>query len=95
MKRIGIVVALAVLSLAPVPGRAQAEKPAPAKPAAAKAEAKAEKPVAALKAETKAEKVAAKPAPTRRGAPRADVDARHCLQLPTNREIHTCAEKYR
>lgn len=95
MKRIGIVVALAVLSFPPVPGRTQVEKPAPAKPAAAKPEAKAEKPVAPPKAEAKTEKLAAKPAPTKRGAPRADADARHCLQLPTNREIHACAQKYR
>ena len=26
---------------------------------------------------------------------RANVDARHCLQLATNLEIHRCAEKYR
>lgn len=30
----------------------------------------------------------------RRGA-RADVDARECLKLATNMEIHKCAEKYR
>lgn len=26
---------------------------------------------------------------------RAGADARHCLQLATNMEIHRCAEKYR
>ena len=30
-----------------------------------------------------------------RTASRAHVDARECLKLATNREIHGCAEKYR
>jgi hypothetical protein len=27
--------------------------------------------------------------------PRSDVDARHCLDFPTNAEVHRCAERYR
>lgn len=30
-----------------------------------------------------------------RGGSRAAVDARECLKLSTNMEIHRCAEKYR
>ncbi|MDH4149422.1 MAG: hypothetical protein OEW79_03895 [Betaproteobacteria bacterium] len=53
--------------------------------------AQAEKPVAAKvkleMAEPKAE--------GRRAGSRAERDARECLQLATNMEIHKCAEKYR
>ena len=31
----------------------------------------------------------------RKGSRLANVDARHCLQQPTNMAIHRCAEKYR
>ncbi|MGA0115658.1 MAG: hypothetical protein ACO3IW_08930 [Burkholderiales bacterium] len=53
---------------------------------------------AAMKTENKA---AAKSAPMleqgamARTASRAHVDARECLKLATNREIHGCAEKFR
>lgn len=36
----------------------------------------------------------AKAVPAKRARSRANTDARHCLQLPTNIEIHKCAHKY-
>lgn len=36
----------------------------------------------------------AKAPPAKRVRSRTNVDARHCLQLPTNIEIHKCAHKY-
>lgn len=63
---------------------AQAEKPRPAPPAPAPAMEKAP-----------AMKSAGESAPRKRVRSRAMVDARHCLQLATNLEIHRCAEKYR
>lgn len=36
----------------------------------------------------------AKPAAAKRTRSRSNVDARHCLKLPTNMEIHRCAHKY-
>ena len=84
MKHIGLVAALAVLSSMPVPGQAQGEKPGVTSPAAG------------MKMETKAGQQAAQPASGKRGRTRADdVDARSCLEFPTNREIIICAEKYR
>lgn len=35
-----------------------------------------------------------KPAAAKRTRSRSNVDARHCLKLPTNMEIHRCAHKY-
>ncbi|HWQ39221.1 MAG TPA: hypothetical protein VNM24_11545 [Burkholderiales bacterium] len=35
-----------------------------------------------------------KPASKRRRLERANADARHCLDLPSNREIIKCAERY-
>lgn len=57
-------------------------------PAAALAQAQAEK-TAAAKAEAPAPKTA------KRSGPRAELDARDCLKLPTNMEIHSCSLKYR
>jgi len=53
------------------------------KPAAAKPEAAAAQPA-----------TAAEPAKEPRRS-RAHEDARKCLELPTNMEIHQCAEQYR
>lgn len=36
----------------------------------------------------------AKPVAAKRVRSKSDVDARHCLKLPTNIEIHRCAHKY-
>ncbi len=36
----------------------------------------------------------AKPVAAKRARSKANADARHCLQLPTNIEIHKCAHKY-
>lgn len=36
----------------------------------------------------------AKASPAKRMRSRSNADARHCLQLPTNIEIHKCAHKY-
>jgi hypothetical protein len=36
----------------------------------------------------------AKAVPAKRVRSRGNADARHCLQLPTNIEIHKCAHKY-
>lgn len=33
--------------------------------------------------------------PAKRAGPRTEADARECLKLATNMEIHRCAEKYR
>lgn len=35
-----------------------------------------------------------KPVAAKRNRSRTNVDARHCLQLSTNAEIHRCAHKY-
>ena len=64
---------------APAPAPAAAPTPEP-KPAAGKPNPSAES--------------APAPAPRRRGR-RHEVDARHCLDLATIREIALCAEKYR
>jgi len=53
--------------------------------------AQAEKPMAA-KVELK---MTAPKAGGGRDSARAEVDARECLKLATNMEIHKCAEKYR
>lgn len=74
----------AVLSSASVFGQAPAEKPSAIAPAPAMS---AEK--------DPAMKGRVQPASRPRGRSRAMVDARHCLQLATNLEIHRCAEKYR
>lgn len=36
----------------------------------------------------------AKPVAAKRARSKSNVDARHCLKLPTNLEIHRCAHKY-
>jgi hypothetical protein len=95
MKLTGPVTVFAVLFSLPVPGLAQDAKPAPAKPAAAPAQPAAEKPAA------KPEAPAAQTAPAVKvasGTPRrsrSNEDARTCLELATNMEIHKCAEPYR
>ena len=83
MKKLLITISLSMLA-----GPPSAAVAADAKPAAGM-EPKAEKSAAA-----------AKPAPVLVQAPprmagRAQVDARECLKLATNREIHGCAEKFR
>jgi hypothetical protein len=95
MKLTGPVAVFAVLFSLPVPGLAQDAKPAPAKPAA-------EKPAAApMQPAAKPEAPAAQPAPAVKvasGTPRrsrSNEDARSCLELATNMEIHKCAEPYR
>lgn len=52
--------------------------------------AQAEKPATAKVEVAQAPKSASRPAGSR-----ADVDARECLKLATNMEIHRCAEKFR
>ena len=76
--------------------RRQAAPPAAATPAPAPAPAAAPAPEpkpAAGKPNPSAES-APPPAPKRRGR-RHEVDARHCLDLASIREIALCAEKYR
>ena len=82
MKRIGPVAILAVLFSLPVPGLAQGDKPAAVKPEAAAVQPDA-KP-AAVKVDS-----------GRPSRSRLDEDARNCLELATNMDIHKCAEKYR
>lgn len=36
----------------------------------------------------------AKPVAAKNARSKKDVDARHCLELSTNMEIHKCAQKY-
>lgn len=99
MKLTGPVAIFAVLFSLPVPGLAQDAKPAPAaKPAAAApAQPAAEKPAAAPV--QPAAKPEAQPAvKVASGTPRrsrSNEDARSCLELATNMEIHKCAEPYR
>ena len=56
--------------------------------------AQGDKPAAA-KPQAVAVQQAAKPAPDSPRRSRANEDARVCLELATNIEIHKCAEKYR
>ncbi len=94
MKLIGPVAVFAALFSLPVPGVAQVAKPAAApvqpaaKPAAAPVQPEA-KPAAAPA------QPAVKLASGSAGRSRANEDARSCLELATNMEIHQCAEKYR
>jgi hypothetical protein len=82
MKRIALIVGLALAGQA----WAQAQKPAaePAKPAAAQ---EAPKPAGEAHA-------AAKPRKPNPHNPKRSEDARHCLDLPSNTEIIKCAEEY-
>ena len=93
MKRIGLTAALALLFSLPVAGLAQDNKPAAAKPQAAAVQP-ATKPAEA-KPQTVAVQTATKPASDGPKRSRANEDARSCLELATNLEIHKCAEKYR
>lgn len=79
-----IIAIVAALASAPALGQTEGGKPAAGAPAASMS---AEK--------DPAMKNAARPASRKRGRSRATEDARHCLQLATNLEIHRCAEKYR
>ena len=81
MKPISSVAVLAVLFSLPVPGLAQSDKPAATKPEAAPVQPAA--------------KPAVKLASDGPGRSRLDVDARNCLELATNMDVHKCAEKYR
>jgi len=92
MKPIGPVAVLAVLFSLPVPGLAQSNKPA-ATSAATKPEAAVVQPAA--KPETPAAQPAVKLASDGPRRSRLDEDARNCLELATNMDIHKCAEKYR
>ena len=98
MKRIGLIAALALLFSLPVAGLAQGNKPAAAKPQTAAVQPAA-KPAAVKPAEAKPQTVAVqtatKPASDGPKRSRANEDARSCLELATNLEIHKCAEKYR
>lgn len=79
MKRIVLVIYLALAGQA----WAQAQKPAaPQEPA---------KPVAAPEAQKPAAQAAAKP---RKPNPKRSEDARHCLEQPSNTDIIKCAEEY-
>jgi hypothetical protein len=88
MKRIGLTAAFALLFSLPVAGQAQGNKPEAAKPQAATVQPAAKQQVAAAQP-------AAKPAADGPRRSRANEDARVCLELATNIEIHKCAEKYR
>lgn len=88
MKPIGPVAVFAVLFSLPVAVLAQGAKPAADKPAAAPVQ-----PVA--KPAEPAAQPAVKLASGSAGRSRANEDARSCLELATNMEIHQCAEKYR
>jgi hypothetical protein len=88
MKRIDLTAALALLLSMPVAGLAQEAKPSAAKPQAATVQPAAKQQVAAVQP-------AAKPAADGPRRSRANEDARVCLELATNIEIHKCAEKYR
>ena len=93
MKRIGLSAALALLFSLPVAGLAQGNKPAAAKPQTAAVQPAA-KPAEA-EPQTVAVQTATKPASDGPKRSRANEDARSCLELATNLEIHKCAEKYR
>lgn len=80
---------LIALSLAVVCGPSLAATAADGKPAA-KMDMKPEGKAAPMKPAPRLEQGA-----MARTASRAHVDARECLKLATNREIHACAEKYR
>lgn len=58
------------------------------------AQAPAEEPPVTSVAPAVEAPVKAKPASKRRRLDRANADARHCLDLPSNREIIQCAERY-
>ena len=88
MKRIGPVAVFAVLFSLPVPGLTQSDKPAAVKPEAAAVQP-------AAKPSAPAAQPAVKLASDGPRRSRADEDARNCLELATNMEIHKCAEKYR
>ena len=88
MKTIGPVAVLALLFSFPVPGLAQSDKPAAVKP-----EAAAEQP--ATKPAEPAAQPAVKLASDGPKRSRLDGDARNCLELATNMDVHKCAEKYR
>ena len=92
MKLIGPVAIFAMLFSLPVTVLAQGAKPA-AKPAADKPAAAPVQPMA--KPEAPAAQPAVKLASGTPGRSRANEDARACLELPTNMEIHKCAEPYR
>jgi len=79
-----IIAIVAALASAPVLGQTEGGKPKAGAPAPAMSAQKDP----AMKGE-------AKPPSRKRGRSRATEDARHCLQLATNLEIHQCAEKYR
>lgn len=108
MKHIGPVAILAMLFCVPVAALAQGAKPdaakpapAPAKPAAAPAQPAAAPTPAAKPAAAPVQPAAKPEAPALRMAAdtprrsRAHEDARKCLELSTNMEIHKCAEPYR
>jgi hypothetical protein len=99
MKRIGRLTVLAVLFSLPVALLAQDAKPGAAKPAPAPAQPAAKPAAAAAQPAAKPEAPAAAPtlkmaADTPRRS-RSNEDARKCLELTTNIDIHKCAEPYR
>lgn len=100
MKPIGPVAVFAVLFSLPVLGLAQAKPAAaPAQPAAKPAAAPVQPAAAPVQPEAKPAAAPAQPAVKlasgSAGRSRANEDARSCLELATNMEIHQCAEKYR
>ena len=85
MNRLGLIAALAVLSVAPA--LAQPLDPAPAVPT----------PMPDSRLEPAGELRESVPPRLIMNSKRAqsDADARHCLDLSTNRLVHRCAERYR
>jgi hypothetical protein len=84
MTRIGLLAALVAAAAA---GHAQPQRPDTAVPSPA-TETRVE-PAGALK---DAVEPRLDQSPSR---PRSDVDARHCLDLATNAQVHRCAEPFR
>ena len=99
MKPIGPVAVFAVLFSLPVAVLAQGAKPAADKPASAPAQPAAKPAAAPVQPVAKPAEPAAQPAVKlasgSAGRSRANEDARACLELATNMEVHQCAEKYR
>ena len=84
MTRIGLLAALALAAMAADAQPQRADIPAPSPAAESHAEPSGE--------------LAARPAPRLNQAaarPLSDVDARHCLELATNSQVHRCAEPFR
>jgi hypothetical protein len=84
MNRIGL---LAALAIAVTPAHAQPQRADTAVPIPA-AETRVEPPAALEERSAPRLNQAA-------ARPRSDIDARHCLELSTNAQVHRCAEPFR